>query len=138
MEIIQSLTEPCDRKTYGIKKREAAQKLGVSLRQVERLLQKWQEQGMVGITTTRLDKGKYCLEQDWVDFIINTYTNGNKGSKQMTRHQVFLRVKGRAKQLVLSKGEYPVTSQFIEFLTNTSSRKRKNGKQEVRATQGSG
>lgn len=107
MEIVQSLSEPCDRKTYGIKKREAAQKLGVSLRQIERLLQKWREQGLVGITTMRSDKGKHRLEQDWVDFIINTYTNGNKGSKRMLRHQVFRRVKGRAKQLGLNKGEYP-------------------------------
>lgn len=107
MEIVQSLAEPCDRKTYGIKKREAAQKLGVSLRQVERLLQKWQEQGLVGLTTTRSDKGKHRLEQEWIDFIVNTYTNGNKGSKRMTRYQVFLRVKGRAKQLTLKKGEYP-------------------------------
>ncbi|MEH1843820.1 MAG: hypothetical protein V7L25_02090 [Nostoc sp.] len=43
MEVIQSLTEPCDRKTYSTKKIEAAQKLGVSIRQVERLLQKWRE-----------------------------------------------------------------------------------------------
>ncbi|NHC36880.1 DDE-type integrase/transposase/recombinase [Scytonema millei VB511283] len=107
IEVLQSLIEPCDRKTYGIKKREAARKLGVSLRQVERLLQKWREHGLVGLTATRSDKGKYRLEQDWVDFIINTYTNGNKGSKRMTRHQVFMRVKGRAKQLALKKGEYP-------------------------------
>jgi putative transposase len=30
MEIIQSLTEPCDRKTYGIRKREAAKKADAS------------------------------------------------------------------------------------------------------------
>ncbi|MEH1833648.1 MAG: helix-turn-helix domain-containing protein [Nostoc sp.] len=73
MEVIQSLTEPCDRKTYSTKKIEAAQKLGVSIRQVERLLQKWREQGLVGLATTRSDKGKYRFEQEWIDFIINTY-----------------------------------------------------------------
>ncbi|MEH2078567.1 MAG: helix-turn-helix domain-containing protein [Nostoc sp.] len=107
MEVIQSLTEPCDRKTYSLKKREAAEKLGVSIRQVERLLKKWQEDRLVGLATIRSDKGKYRLDQEWVDFIINTYIGGNKGSKRMTRHQVFLKVKGKAKVDSLKKGEYP-------------------------------
>lgn len=128
MEIVQSLTEPCDRKTYGIKKREAAQKLGVSLRQVERLLQKWREQGLVGLATTRSDKGKHRLEQEWVDFIINTYTNGNKGSQRMTRQQVFLRVKGRAKQLGLNKGEYPSHQSVYRILDQYIEQKQKKHK----------
>ncbi|MEI2582590.1 Mu transposase C-terminal domain-containing protein [Scytonema sp. PRP1] len=107
MEVIQSLTEPCDRKTYAIRKKEAAEKLGVSIRQVERLLKKWREERLVGLATTRSDKGKYRLDQEWIDFIIDTFKKGNEGSKRMTRHQVFLRVKGRAKQLNLNKGEYP-------------------------------
>lgn len=107
MEVIQSLTEPCDRKIYSLKKKEAAEKLGVSIRQVERLLKKWQEERLVGLATTRSDKGKHRLDQEWVDFIINTYTDGNKGSKRMTRHQVFLKVKGKAKVEGLKKGEYP-------------------------------
>jgi hypothetical protein len=61
MEIIQSLTEPCDRKTYGIRKREAAKKLGVTLRSIERLLKKHQEQGLVGLTQTRSDKESSVL-----------------------------------------------------------------------------
>ncbi|MGI8502745.1 MAG: helix-turn-helix domain-containing protein, partial [Hassallia sp.] len=107
MDVIQSLTEPCDRKTYAIRKKEAAQKLGVSIRQVERLLKKWREERLVGLTTTRSDKGKYRIDQEWIDFIIDTFKKGNEGSKRMTRHQVFLRVKGRAKQLNLNKEEYP-------------------------------
>src|SRR5919199_4469443 len=101
MEIMQSLTEPCDRKTYGIRKREAAKKLGVTLRSIERLLKKHQEQGLVGLTTTRSDKGKLRISEDWQEFIFETYKEGNKGSKRMLRNQVFLRVKGRAKQLGL-------------------------------------
>ena len=107
MEIIQSLTEPCDRKTYGIRKREAAKKLGVTLRSIERLLKKHQEQLLVGLTKTRSDKGKYRISEDWQEFILETYKEGNKGSKRMLRNQVFLRVKGRAKQLGLKPEEYP-------------------------------
>ncbi len=124
MEIVQSLNEPCDRKTYGIKKREAAQKLGVSLRQVERLLQKWREQGLVGLTTTRSDKGKYRLERDWVDFIIDTY----KDNKRRTRYQVFLRVQGRAKQLGLNKGEYPSHQSVYRILDQYIEQKEKKQK----------
>ncbi|MCC5657150.1 helix-turn-helix domain-containing protein [Nostoc sp. XA010] len=97
MEVIQSLIEPCDRTTYSTKKKEAAEKLGVSIRQVERLLKKWREQRLVGLANTRSDKGKYRIEQKWIDFILKTYTDGNKGSKRITRHQVFLKVKGKAR-----------------------------------------
>lgn len=41
MEVIQSLLEPCDRKTYGERLKEAADKLGKSVRTVQRLVKKW-------------------------------------------------------------------------------------------------
>jgi putative transposase len=103
IEVIQSLIEPCDRKTYSIKKKEAAQKLGVSPRQIERLLKKYREQRLVALTRTRSDTGKLRIEKEWIDFIIDNYKKGNKASKRMLRHQVFLKVKGRAKELGLKK-----------------------------------
>ena len=42
MEVIQSLLEPCDRKTYGERLKEAADKLGKSVRTVQRLVKKWE------------------------------------------------------------------------------------------------
>lgn len=38
LEIIQSLQEPCDRATYGKRLRDATQKLGKSVRTVQRLV----------------------------------------------------------------------------------------------------
>lgn len=62
-EIIQSLLEPCDHITYGQRQREAAQKLGVSVRTVRRLVKKWEEQGLEALTqTNRTDKGKHRIE----------------------------------------------------------------------------
>ncbi|WP_318781263.1 helix-turn-helix domain-containing protein [Amazonocrinis nigriterrae] len=59
LEVIQSLLEPCDRTTYGQKLKEAAEKLGVTVRTVQRLVKKWEENGLVGFTQTgRADKGK--------------------------------------------------------------------------------
>ncbi len=99
IEVIQSLIQPCDRKTYSIKKKEAAQKLGVSLRQIERLLKKYREQRLVALTTTRSDRGKRRIEQEWMDFIIENYKKGNKASNRMLRHQVFLKVQGATSAL---------------------------------------
>ncbi len=121
MEIVQSLTEPCDRAIYGQRKKAAAKKLGVSIRSVERLLKKYREQGLVGLTKTRSDKGQYRIGEDWENFILETYKKGNKNGKRITRNQVFLKVKGRALQLGLEKKDYPshqtvyrILDRFIE------------------------
>ncbi len=42
MEVIESLLATCDRKTYGQKLREAADKLGKSVRSVQRLVNKYE------------------------------------------------------------------------------------------------
>ena len=54
LEVIQDLLEPCDRKTYGEKQREAAAKLGKSVRTIRRLVKKWEEQGLAAIQTRHL------------------------------------------------------------------------------------
>ncbi len=105
-EIIQSLLEPCDRITYGQRQREAAQKLGVSVRTVRRLVKKWEEKGLEALTQkTRTDKGKHRIDEEWQEFIIKTYKEGNKGSKRITPKQVAVRVQARAAQL--GEEKYP-------------------------------
>jgi putative transposase len=106
LEIIESLLEPCDRASYGQRLKDAAKKLGKSVRTVQRLVQKWEEEGLLALTgTERADKGKHRIPQQWQDFIIKTYREGNKGSKRMSRKQVALRVEVRAKQL--GEEDYP-------------------------------
>jgi putative transposase len=106
LEIIQGLLEPCDRKTYGERQREAAVKLGKSVRTIRRLVKKWEEQGLAALqNTTRADKGKHRIDQDWQKFIINTYKQGNKGSKRITPKQVAIRVQVKAAEL--GQKEYP-------------------------------
>ena len=106
LEVIQDLLEPCDRKTYGEKQREAAAKLGKSVRTIRRLVKKWEEQGLAAIqTTNRADKGKHRIGNDWQKFIINTYKEGNKGSKRISPKQVAIRVQVRANEL--GQKEYP-------------------------------
>lgn len=100
LEVIQSLIEPCDRATYGQKLRDAAEKLGVSVRTVQRLVKRWELEGIAGIAQEpRADKGKHRIEDFWETFIIKTYKEGNKGSKRMTPKQVAVRVQAKAREI---------------------------------------
>ena len=100
LEVLQNLIEPCDKVTYGQKLREAAEKLGVSVRSVQRLVKRWEQQGLAGITQdARADKGTYRIGKFWEDFIIKTYKEGNKGSKRMTPKQVAVRVQAKAHEI---------------------------------------
>lgn len=96
MEVVESLIEPCDRTLYRERKQQAAEKLGISIRSIERLMKKYREEGFVGIIKTRADKGTIRIDQEWFDFILDTYKKGNQNGKRIIRHQVFLKVKGRA------------------------------------------
>lgn len=100
LEVIQSLLEPCDRATYGQRLREGAKKLGISVRSLQRLFKKYQEEGLSAITSTdRADKGIHRISEFWQEFIIKTYKEGNKGSKRMTPKQVALKVQAKALEI---------------------------------------
>lgn len=105
-ELIQSLLEPCDRVTYGQRQREAAEKLGKSIRTVRRLVKQWENEGLTAVTaTTRADKGKHRIDKNWQEFVIKTYKEGNKDSKRITPNQVAVRVEAKANELGQEK--YP-------------------------------
>jgi len=97
LEVIQSLLEPCDRSTYGQKLREGAERLGLSVRSVQRLFKKYQEEGLTAlVSTSRTDKGGHRIGEFWQNFIVKTYQEGNKGSKRMNPKQVALKVQAKA------------------------------------------
>ncbi len=99
LEVIQTLLEPCDRATYGKRLREAAEKLGKSKRTVQRLVKKWEEEGLAGLTQNkRSDKGSHRINDELEKFILKAYQDGNKKSKRMTRKQVYLRTKIKAQE----------------------------------------
>lgn len=100
MEVIQSLLEPGERGSSEQRLQAAAAKLGKSVRTVRRLVKKWEQEGLVGLTQPeRADKGQYRIDEDWQRFILKTYQGGNKGGKRMTPKQVFIRVQARADEL---------------------------------------
>ncbi|WP_036484426.1 Mu transposase C-terminal domain-containing protein [Myxosarcina sp. GI1] len=100
LEVIQSLLEPCDRATYGERLRAGAKKLDISVRSVQRLFKKYQEQGLTAlVSTNRVDKGNRRISSFWQDFILQTYIQGNKGSKRMSPKQVAIRVQAKASEI---------------------------------------
>jgi len=93
LEVIQKLIEPCDRATYGNRLSSAAEKLDCSVRTVQRLVKKWEEEGLAAFAQDgRHDKGKYRISQDWQKFIIDAYGKG-----QCTPSQVAIKVKTKAR-----------------------------------------
>lgn len=106
LEKLSPLMEPCDRKTYGQRLRQAAVDTGKSVRTVQRLMKRWQEQGLEAFADLeRSDKGRPRISDYWQDFILKTYEQGNRGGRKMTPAQVALKVKVEAKRL--GESDYP-------------------------------
>ncbi|MBP5974041.1 Mu transposase C-terminal domain-containing protein [Brasilonema sp. CT11] len=117
MEVIQSLLENSDRTTYTQRLQQAAEKLGKSVRTVRRLVDKWEQEGLAGLTQNqRADKGKHRVDENWQEFVLKTYKEGNKGSKRMTRQQVFIRVKARADELGIKPPSHMTVYRILQPL----------------------
>lgn len=101
LEVIRKLIEPCDRAIYGERLRTAAEKLSCSVRTVQRLVKKWEVEGLAAFAQEgRQDKGTYRISQDWQTFITSAYGKG-----KCTPAQVAIKVKTKAKAEGLN--QYP-------------------------------
>ncbi|TBR56900.1 hypothetical protein B4U84_25970 [Westiellopsis prolifica IICB1] len=106
LEVIQQLMRYRGSDRYGIVQQQAAQQLGISVRSLQRLVRSWQSQGIAGLyRQKRSDNGTVKISRFWQDFILKTYHEGNRGGRQMTRAQVFVRVKVLAQEL--GRDDYP-------------------------------
>ncbi|XGV97331.1 MAG: Mu transposase C-terminal domain-containing protein [Leptolyngbya sp. BL-A-14] len=93
LQVIQKLIEPCDKATYGQNLRGAAETLGCSVRTVQRLVKKWEEEGLAALAQEgRSDKGAHRISEEWQKFIIGAYDKG-----KCTPAQVAIKVKTKAK-----------------------------------------
>ena len=102
VEVIQELLCYQGSDRYGEVQARAAEKLGISIRSVQRLLKKWREQGLLGLVgQRRKDRGQVRISSEWEKFIVKTYKEGNRGSRSMSPAQVALRVKARGQELGL-------------------------------------
>lgn len=125
LEVIQTLLEPCDRTAYGHKLREGAMKLGISVRSLQRLFKRYQQEGLTALVTIdRRDKGKHRIDDFWQEFILKTYQEGNKGSKRMNVKQVAIRVQAKAYEL--KETDYPSYRTVLRVLKPYTEKKNKS------------
>jgi len=106
LAVVQGLLGAQGSDRYREEQRQAGQKLGLSLRGVQRLMKSWRERGIAGIfPQARRDRGAARISEEWQKFIVKTYEDGNRGSRQMSPAQVAVRVKVRGQELGVE--DYP-------------------------------
>ncbi|MEA5499173.1 Mu transposase C-terminal domain-containing protein [Limnoraphis robusta Tam1] len=129
MECVQNILSAPNRKIRGERVKEAAAKLGKTVRTIQYLLKDYNEKGISAITVTeRSDKGEYRISPQWQDFIIKTYKDGNKQGRKMTPAQVAIRVAAEADRQGLT--EFPSRMSVYRVLNPIIEKKQK--KQKIR------
>ncbi len=97
---MQRLANAPDRPTYLALQQEVAQQLNMTVRNVQLLMKAWQTKGVDGVVRQeRSDRGERRLDEDWSDYILETYRAGNRGGRRMSRAQVAVRVAARALEI---------------------------------------
>jgi putative transposase len=100
LEVVQQLLRESDGTTMRQRQQSAAEKLGISVRSVQRLVSRWKQDGLEGLLRLdRRDRGAYRVDEEWQKFILKTYRQGNREGRRMTQAQVAVRVKARAAEL---------------------------------------
>ena len=100
LRILQRLIATAEQPNYGKRQQAVAERLGITVRSVRRLVRQLREEGVVSVMRrSRSDRGEARISEDWRKFIIQTYQDGNRGSRQMSPAQVAMRVKVRAQEL---------------------------------------
>jgi putative transposase len=107
--LIQWLAESPNRQIKSQRKQSVANTLGVSTRQVERLLKEYNKDSLnetAGVQ--RSDKGKYRISEYWQEYIKTIYENSLKEKHPMSPASVVREVKRHAiVDLGLEQGDYP-------------------------------
>lgn len=106
LSLLQQLLATAEQPNYGKRQQAVAQRLGISDRSVRRLLRQLREEGVAQVARReRSDRGAARIDEDWRQFIVRTYKEGNRGSRSLSPAQVAVRVKVRAQELGID--EYP-------------------------------
>lgn len=106
VSVLQQLLATADQPNYGKRQQAVAGKLGMTERSVRRLVRQLREEGVESVVRrVRSDRGLKRISKDWQQFIMQTYKEGNRGSRSLSPAQVAVRVKVRAEELGIE--EYP-------------------------------
>ena len=113
--VLQVLESQRDRSDYVSLRRSAANKLGISDRQLRRLQRQYREEGSQGLRRqVRSDRGQSKISDHWRAFILESYRGGNKGQRQTSRAQVAKLVESRAAEL--GETDYPSRQSVYRIL----------------------
>ena len=97
---IQKLLRHQGQADYGAAQKRAARRLGISVRSVQRMMQRWRQDGVAGVVRSeRRDKGQSQLSQAWQRYILETWRAGNREGRRLSPAQVYLRVRARAVEI---------------------------------------
>ena len=100
VEAMQWIISAPERSTYLERQRSIAEQFNLTIRQVQRLVKAWEISGVSGIERKgRSDRGERRLDEDWTNYILQTYRAGNRGGRRMSRAQVAVRVAARALEI---------------------------------------
>ncbi|TFI52246.1 transposase [Mastigocladus laminosus UU774] len=115
IQAMQYLSSAPDKASYLQRQRAVAKQLGMTVRNVQRLMQQWRNSGMSGIIRhSRKDIGSHRVNQQWHNFILKTYREGNRGSRRLSRAQVAVLVAARAQELGIC--DYPSRATVYRIL----------------------
>lgn len=115
IKVIQQLLVARGTKRYAQVQQQAAQNLGMSVRSLRRLMRAWEEHGISALSRQiRSDQGMTKTSQEWHEFIVKTYKEGNRGSRRISPAQVAVRVKVRAEELAIKS--YPSRTTVYRIL----------------------
>jgi len=115
IQAMQYLSSAPDKASYVQRQRAVAKQLGMSVRNVQRLMQQWRNTGIRGVVRlSRTDQGDHRVSSEWQEYILKTYREGNRGSQRMSRAQVAVRVAARAQELGVV--EYPSRATVYRIL----------------------
>lgn len=106
MRLIVGLIGAIEQPDYGKRQQEVAKQLGITVRTVRRIVRQMREQGVASVVRrSRSDRGAARISESWQQFIIATYREGNRGSRQLSLAQVAVRVRARAQEI--GTDDYP-------------------------------
>jgi putative transposase len=82
--LLQELMATTDQAEYGKRQQAVADELGITVRSVRRLVRQLREDGAASVVRrSRSDRGAARISENWQQFIVQTYRDGNRGSRRI-------------------------------------------------------
>jgi putative transposase len=106
LEWVQRLQQYRNSSQYVQEQQRAMLELNLSQRSLQRLLRQYRSHGLDGILRRpRCDCGQAKVPENWQEYILKTYRQGNRGTRQTSPSQIATLVASRAAELGVK--DYP-------------------------------